>query len=77
MDIDRVVRELTLMKEKESFLSYKMPVYDEAIRYLQELKEYKALGLSPKQLKEIDECYKKLATENAKLKKLIEKGEEK
>lgn len=76
MNIDGVIRELTLMKEKESFLSYKMLVYDEAIHYLQELKEYKALSLSPKQLKEIDGYYKELATENAKLKKLIEKGKE-
>lgn len=73
MSIDEVIDTITLTEKERIELSQLAPVYDAAIGYLEELKDFKELGVTPSQIRKISECYKELATEHGKLKQELAK----
>lgn len=73
MSIDEIIDLLTLTEKEKKEISQLAPVYDAVIGYLEELKEFKELGVTPEQIRKISEWYRELATEHGKLKKELER----
>ncbi len=74
LDIDEVIKVLTLNEHEKRTLTNLSLIYDSAVKMLEELKEFRSLGIIPEQMREISEMYRELATELGKYKKAEEQG---